>query len=99
MSHAAAGRGSVVSNSIKHSGRIASFLITSLPFLGVPGHPSARSDPVLASLDDPAVRLRSFERHYEAIAKPFQWKFTDDDLQRLLQRMKTPGQLCYRLAA
>ena len=24
------------------------------------------------SIDEPALRLRSFERHYEAIAKPFQ---------------------------
>jgi hypothetical protein len=43
------------------------------------------------SLDDLAERLHSFERYYEAIAKPFEWKFTRNDLDDLLRRMKTPG--------
>jgi hypothetical protein len=34
-----------------------------------------------------ADRLERFERHYEAIAKPFAWKFTRDDLNQLLQRL------------
>ena len=52
-----------------------------------------------ASLDELAERLQTFERHYEAIAKPFKWKFTRDDLQQLLKRMKTPGLPHYQLAA
>ena len=52
-----------------------------------------------ASLSELAERLRAFERHYEAIAKPFEWKFTRDDLQHLLKRMKTPGLPRYQLAA
>ena len=43
------------------------------------------------SLDDLAGRLHAFERYYEALAKPFQWKFTRKDLDDLLRRMKTPG--------
>jgi hypothetical protein len=34
-----------------------------------------------------ADRLEQFERHYEAIAKPFEWKFTRDDLTKLMQRL------------
>ena len=37
-----------------------------------------------ASLDDVAARLLGFQRRYEQIAKPFAWKFTRDDLSRLL---------------
>ena len=43
------------------------------------------------SLDDLAERFHSFERYYEALAKPFQWRFTRKDLDDLLRRMKTPG--------
>lgn len=32
-------------------------------------------------------RLLAFERHYEEIAQPFEWKFTRTDLDRLLQRL------------
>ena len=52
-----------------------------------------------ASLKDLAVRLHSFERHYEAIAKPFEWRFTRADLQQLLKRIQSPGPPCYELAA
>ena len=40
------------------------------------------------SLGAVSERLLAFERHYEAIAKPFEWKFTRHDLSRLLDRMK-----------
>jgi len=33
-------------------------------------------------------RLLAFERHYESIAKPFQWKFTRRDLETLLWKLK-----------
>ncbi|MGZ8431829.1 MAG: IS630 family transposase [Candidatus Deferrimicrobiaceae bacterium] len=41
------------------------------------------------SLGAISERLFAFERHYETIAKPFEWKFTRHDLSRLLGRMKT----------
>jgi hypothetical protein len=34
-------------------------------------------------------RLLDFERYYEAIARPFQWKFTRADLDALLSKMRT----------
>ena len=34
-----------------------------------------------------ADRLERFERHYEIIAKPFEWKFTRNDLAKLVQRL------------
>ncbi|MEW6718866.1 MAG: IS630 family transposase, partial [Thermodesulfobacteriota bacterium] len=40
--------------------------------------------PSLAAVSE---RLFAFERHYEAIAKPFEWKFTRHDLARLLAKM------------
>jgi hypothetical protein len=40
-----------------------------------------------ASLDDVATRLLAFEKRYEEIAQPFAWKFTRDDLSRLLVRV------------
>lgn len=40
--------------------------------------------PDLAAVAD---RLERFERHYEAIAKPFEWKFTRADLTELIQRL------------
>jgi hypothetical protein len=36
-------------------------------------------------------RLQRFERHYELIAKPFEWKFTRDDLNQLIQRLHLPA--------
>jgi hypothetical protein len=33
-------------------------------------------------------RLLEFERYYEAIARPFQWKFTRAHLDALLHRMR-----------
>lgn len=40
-----------------------------------------------ASLDEVAARLFAFEKRYEAIAKPFAWKFTRHDLSRLLDKL------------
>jgi hypothetical protein len=35
-------------------------------------------------------RLLAFGRHYEQVAQPFQWKFTRDDLDQLLERLEIP---------
>ena len=37
-------------------------------------------------------RLLAFGRHYEQVAEPFEWKFTRDDLERLLDRLDTSRQ-------
>ena len=34
-------------------------------------------------------RLLGFGRHYEQVAQPFEWKFTRDDLDRLLEQLDT----------
>ena len=39
------------------------------------------------SLDDVSERLADFERYYEDVARPFQWKFTRKDLKQLLDRL------------
>jgi hypothetical protein len=44
------------------------------------------------SLEILAERLLRFERHYEVVAKPFEWKFTRDDLHKLVHRLKIPSQ-------
>jgi hypothetical protein len=36
-------------------------------------------------------QLLAFGRHYEQVAHPFEWKFTRDDLDRLLQRLDAPN--------
>lgn len=46
-----------------------------------------------------ADRLERFERHYEAIAKPFEWKFTRDDLTELIQRLNRRSPPVSALAA
>jgi hypothetical protein len=45
------------------------------------------------SLDDVEERLLAFERYYESIAKPFQWRFTRSDLDDLMHRLETPQAL------
>jgi transposase len=44
-----------------------------------------------ADLDALEERLLAFARHYEQIAKPFQWKFTRQDLNQLLDRLDRPN--------
>lgn len=44
-------------------------------------------------LDDLEQRLLAFQHRYELAAKPFQWKFTRRDLDKLLQRLAEPQQL------
>ena len=39
------------------------------------------------NLEAVADRLEQFERHYETIAKPFQWKFTREDQDELLVKI------------
>ncbi len=40
-----------------------------------------------SSLEALEQRLIGFQNYYERIAKPFQWKFTRDDLTRLLEKI------------
>jgi DDE superfamily endonuclease len=41
----------------------------------------------IADLDELEQRLLAFERLYQQAAKPFEWKFTRQDLAKLLQRL------------
>ncbi len=51
----------------------------------------------LANLDG-ARTLNAFERHWNEIAEPFDWRFTRDDLAALVTRL-TAQQPQLRLAA
>ena len=42
-----------------------------------------------SSLDAVATRILGFQDHYQTIAQPFQWKFTRQDLARLMARWAT----------
>jgi len=42
----------------------------------------------LSDLQTVAQRLAEFERYYESIAQPFEWKFTRADLNDLHARMR-----------
>lgn len=52
--------------------------------------------PSLEALEE---RISGFQQHYEQIAKPFEWKFTRKDLNRLISKIKTPWAEESRLAA
>lgn len=51
------------------------------------------------SLEMLADRLQRFERHYEGIAKPFEWRFTREDLGRLVHRLNSASEMPTALAA
>lgn len=51
------------------------------------------------SLAAVAERLAQFERHYEEIAQPFQWRFTRRDLNQWLEKLAAQAQLSSALAA
>jgi len=40
-----------------------------------------------ASLEDLAEQLTAFEARYNQTARPFDWRFNRDDLDRLLERI------------
>lgn len=42
-----------------------------------------------ASREKLRTRVLGFQDHYQAVAKPFDWRFTPDDLDRLLSRCET----------
>ena len=44
-----------------------------------------------SSLADVERRLLDFQRYYESLARPFEWKFTRDDLAELMKRLDTPN--------
>jgi hypothetical protein len=52
--------------------------------------------PSLSAVED---RLLAFERYYEAIARPFEWKFTRRDLTHLLNRLNQHTPAAGRVAA
>lgn len=52
--------------------------------------------PSLAALQE---RILRFQQYYEEIAKPFEWKFTRNDLNRLMFKIHNSRAESYRLAA
>lgn len=52
--------------------------------------------PTLAAVEQ---RLLAFQAHYEAIAQPFEWKFTRHDLARLLNKFRSHSDPLLRIAA
>jgi len=52
--------------------------------------------PSLQALEE---RILNFQKYYEKIADPFEWKFTRKDLDRLMAKIKTTWVEQYRLAA
>ena len=52
--------------------------------------------PSLQALEE---RILNFQRYYEEIADPFEWKFTRKDLDRLMSKIQTRWDDPYRLAA
>jgi len=51
------------------------------------------------SLRQLAESIQLFERHYESVAKPFEWKFTRRDLNQFLHRLQSHHQPHTALAA
>lgn len=51
------------------------------------------------SLQDVEDRVMGFQRYYETIAKPFEWKFTKNDLTKLLNKIKKASEKNYLTAA
>jgi hypothetical protein len=41
------------------------------------------------TLDEVKSRLLDFQQYYEQVATPFEWKFTKNDLNALLERVQT----------
>ena len=52
--------------------------------------------PSLAALKK---RILAFQQHYQGIVKPFKWKFTRKDLNRLMCKINNNSHDLYRLAA
>ena len=53
-----------------------------------------------ADLDELANRLRRFEERYNLTARPFDWRFTSEDLAAMLERLDVgPSQIAVPLAA
>ena len=51
------------------------------------------------SLEELKERLFGFQNYYEQIAKPFEWKFTRNDLNNLLSKIKRTAAVSEKIAA
>jgi hypothetical protein len=52
-------------------------------------HPAQAAHPHdFEGLDELASQILAFENHYNAIARPFDWRFTRTDLNQLLARIR-----------
>ncbi len=50
-------------------------------------------------IDEVIARLLAFQHHYEQIATPFEWRFTQNDLNALLDRIAAHEDALRALAA
>jgi transposase len=55
-----------------------------------PGRPRRLPDAVRAEVIAFRQRVAAFETRYNAIAQPFNWRFTSSDLDDLLDRLPAP---------
>jgi hypothetical protein len=45
------------------------------------------------SLEALKERIYKFQEHYEKVAKPFEWKFTREDLSNVLKKLSQPSHI------
>ena len=50
------------------------------------------------SLTEIKDRLLNFQDHYEKVAKPFEWKFTREDLSTLMRKLSDHPELIVKAA-
>lgn len=46
------------------------------------------------SLSGLETRILKFQEHYEIVANPFEWKFTREDLNKLVVKLTVQPELC-----
>jgi hypothetical protein len=67
------------------------------PSVASPAQGGWRND--LHDIDEVIARLLAFQQHYEQIARPFEWRFTQNDLKALLDRIAAHEDALRALAA
>ncbi len=46
------------------------------------------------SLSELETRILTFQEHYEMVAMPFEWKFTREDLNKLMIKLTDQPEMC-----
>ena len=50
--------------------------------------------PDFRSISELEARILGFQEHYEAVAKPFEWKFTREKLNKVINKLNSEVELC-----